>query len=91
MNLLIMHPNFPAQFLYLAQYFARSPRNRVVFLTKETNGNRLKNVTIVGYKPKREPTQGVHPYVRPMEQAVLDGQRFAQLFPCRRRSNFAPM
>ena len=74
MNLLIMHPNFPAQFLYLAQYFARSPRNRVVFLTKETNGNRLKNVTIVGYKPKREPTQGVHPYVRPMEQAVLDGQ-----------------
>lgn len=73
-NLLFLHPNFPGQFLHLARHFAKNSNNRVVFLSKQTHGNNLKGVEVAIYKAAREATPGVHPYVRPLEEAVLEGQ-----------------
>lgn len=91
MNILFLHPNFPAQFLHLAMHFARDPKNRVFFLTKDMNKNRLKDVTVGIYKPKREATQGIHHYVKPMEEAVLDGQAVVlAMASIREQANFVP-
>ena len=78
MNILFLHPNFPAQFLHLAMHFAREEGNRVFFLTKETNGSQLRNVTVGIYKHSRETTEGIHHYVKPFEAAVLEGQAVAR-------------
>ena len=71
MNIVFLHPNFPAQFLHLAQYFAKSGRHKVVYLTRETKGSHLQGVTVVLYKLARQGTKEIHPYIKLMEEAVL--------------------
>ena len=91
MNILFVHPNFPGQFLHLARYFGRQGTHRVYFLTKNTHGNRLENVTIGVYKASREATKEIHPYVKLMEEAVLDGQAVARaMVNLRDKQNFVP-
>ncbi|MBQ7479710.1 MAG: glycosyltransferase [Selenomonadaceae bacterium] len=91
MNILFLHPNFPGQFLHLARYFARDEAHRVFFLTKETNGSSLRNVNLGIYKPAREATKGIHPYVKIMEEAVLDGQATAKaMADLRQKMDFVP-
>ena len=91
MNLLILHPNFPAQYIHIARHFADDPRHKVVFLTKETNGNQMKNVNVGLYKPARESTEGIHPYVKFLEDAVLDGQAVARaIVSLQKQINFKP-
>ena len=52
MNILFIHPNFPGQFLYLAEYLAKNPENRVFFLSEENvSGAALRGVQLVLYKP----------------------------------------
>lgn len=91
MNILFIHPNYPAQFLHLAQYFANHGNHKVFFLTKDTNGNRLKNINIAIYKPMRGVGPDVHPYVKPLEEAVLDGQAVARtLAALKKHTKFIP-
>jgi len=91
MNILFLHPNFPAQFLYLAKYFAQSEKNKVFFLTKQTNGNHLGGVNVAVYKEPRAVTKDIHPYVSPMEEAVLDGQAVCQAVgSLRQKAGFVP-
>ena len=76
MNLLFIHGNFPGQFLDLAPYLARNVADRTVFLTESDNpqGIDLAGVKLVRFVPHRQPAEGVHPYLRPSEVAVLRGQ-----------------
>ena len=76
MNLLFIHGNFPGQFLYLAPYLARHAADRTVFLTESDNpqGIDLSGVELVRFALHRQPTEGVHDYLRPSEEAVLRGQ-----------------
>jgi glycosyltransferase involved in cell wall biosynthesis len=76
MNLLFIHGNFPGQFLDLAPYLARNAADRTVFLTESDNpqGIDLAGVELVRFLPHRQPADGVHPYLRPSEEAVLRGQ-----------------
>ena len=91
MNILFLHPNFPGQFLHLAHYFAAMGGNHVLFLTKETNGNRLRGVDVATYKPSREPHEDTHHYIKPMEEAVLDGQAVVRaLLSLRDQHKFVP-
>jgi|GEM_PF-39910 len=91
MNILFIHPNYPAQFLHLAQYFANNGNHRVFFLTTNTSGNRIKNINIAIYKTGREGTKNIHPYVKPLEDAVLDGQAVARmLVALKNHANFTP-
>ena len=91
MNILFLHPNFPGQFLHLAHYFAAAGGHKVMFLTKKTNGNRLRGVDVAVYKVTREPSKEMHHYMKPMEEAVLDGQAVARaLIALRDQHHFVP-
>lgn len=91
MNLLIIHPNFPAQYVHLARYFAQDKRHKVIFMTKETNNNRLANVDLIVYKAAREGTKGIHPYAKYLEDAVLDGQAVVRaIVSAKQQVNFEP-
>ena len=91
MNILFLHPNFQGQFLHLAHYFAAMGGHRVLFLTKQTNGNHLRGVDVAVYKPSREPNKDTHHYMKPMEEAVLDGQAVVRaLMGLRDQHDFVP-
>ena len=63
MNILFLHPNFPAQFWHLSKALAMMG-DKVVYLTTSTNGNRIGGVTAALYKRARAVTKGIHPYRR---------------------------
>lgn len=91
MNLLFLHPNFPGQYLHLARHFARTGRDHVCFLTKETHNNRLWNVNVGVYKAARETTKDVHPYVKQLEAAALEGQAVARgILSLKKQLDFTP-
>ena len=91
MNILFLHPNFPGQFLHLSRYFAHMGGNNVMFLTKETNGNRLRGVNVAVYKASREASKEIHHYLRPTEEAVLDGQAVVRaMLSLRDQHHFVP-
>jgi glycosyltransferase involved in cell wall biosynthesis len=73
MNILFLHPNFPAQFRHLAAVLARDPANRVVFATAREEGG-IRGVHKAVFKPSRSARRETHHYVRPLENAVLHGQ-----------------
>jgi glycosyltransferase involved in cell wall biosynthesis len=77
MNILFIHPNFPAQFWHLSSALARMGGNKVWFLTTKTNGNKIGGVTTVLYKRAREITKGIHPWLEPVEEAIIDGSSVA--------------
>jgi glycosyltransferase involved in cell wall biosynthesis len=61
MHVLFLHPNFPAQFRYLASVIASKDEHRAVFATARKEGS-LPNVIKAIYAPAR------------LERAVLEGQ-----------------
>lgn len=91
MNFLFIHPNFPAQFWHLSKALATMGGNRVMYLTQHTNGNKLPGVQIALYKPVSEPKKDTHPYLKPMEEAVIEGQSVAKaLEQLRDQHHFQP-
>ncbi|GAB4304169.1 MAG: glycosyltransferase family 4 protein [Geminocystis sp.] len=72
-TILFIHPNFPAQFRHLGQLLGKNPLYDVFFLTKKKEGA-IEGVTKIIYQPSREAKPETHHYVRPIENAVLQGQ-----------------
>ncbi len=73
MKIIFLHSNFPAQFRHLANVLARNPDNRVVFGTARREGQ-MQGVYKVVYSQLRKPHKETHHYVKPLEDAVLQGQ-----------------
>ncbi|MEA5573056.1 glycosyltransferase [Calothrix sp. UHCC 0171] len=73
MRILFLHPNFPAQFRHVATALAKDSSNQVFFGTTRREGS-LPGVNKVFYQAKREARPETHHYVRPLENAVLQGQ-----------------
>ena len=81
MNILLIHPNFPAQFRYLAQALAAAGEHKVVFLTN-SRSNSIKGVQKIIYNPADNPenketfakaqAQGMGVYYR-LSRLVNDG------------------
>ncbi|MBR6013096.1 MAG: glycosyltransferase [Selenomonadaceae bacterium] len=78
MNIFILHPSFPAQYLNLAPYLGRNPENKVTYLSKENSINaQLRNVTLALYK---KPDEKAEKWIetcgplRPAAEAVIEGQ-----------------
>lgn len=90
MNILFLHPNFPGQYVFLAGQFASFPNWNVVFLTKEDHGGKMEGVQTVLYKLSREVTKGIHHYVSPMEEAVLEGQAVCRKLSELKQQGFVP-
>ncbi len=78
MNIFILHPSFPAQYLNLAPYLASNPENQVFFLSKENSINaQLRGVTLALYpKPSEESDKWIKTCgpLRPAAEAVVEGQ-----------------
>jgi len=90
MNILILHPAFPGQFLYLCGYLAQNPENKVVFLAKEnTIGTNIAGVSLALYeKPKS--SEGGHSYLKPADEAVREGQQTIRALDSLRHKGFVP-
>jgi len=81
MKLLLIHQNLPAQFKHLLQRYARDPEHEVVGICQKhapaVGDTTLPERVIQVYKPKREPTPDIHPYLYSLEAGVLNGQAVA--------------
>jgi len=89
MKILFLHLNFPAQFRHVAAAMARDPVNQVVFATSREEG-RIPGVHKVVFKPSRSARQETHHYVRPLENAVLQGQAVYRVADQLRAEGFIP-
>ncbi len=89
MNILFLHPNFPAQFRHLAVILAQNSSNKVVFGTKRQDGE-LKGIIKILYISSREARPETHHYVRTLENAVLQGQAVYRLADALKSQGFMP-
>ena len=89
MRILFLHPNFPAQFRHLAMQLGQDLKNTVVFGTNRQEGQ-IAGVTKVLYEKSRTARAETHHYVRPLENAVLEGQAVYRLAQQLKDKNFAP-
>ncbi|MGQ4646475.1 glycosyltransferase [Lyngbya aestuarii] len=89
MQILFLHPNFPAQFRHLAVALTKESHHRVVFGTKRREGQ-LPGVKKVIYSPSREVRPETHHYVRTLENAVLQGQAVYRLAETLKAQGFVP-
>lgn len=89
MQILFLHPNFPAQFRHLATVLAKNINNRVVF------GTTCPEKTIPGvqkaiYKPSRTVHPQTHHYIRNLENAILQGQAVYRMANKLKAEGFVP-
>lgn len=89
MKILFLHPNFPAQFRHLATVLGQDSRNQVVYGTNRREGQ-IAGVTKVLYEKSRAARAETHHYVRPLENAVLEGQAVYRLILQLKEQGFYP-
>lgn len=89
MNILFLHPNFPAQFRHLVTALAKNFQNKVVFGTKREEGS-ISGVLKAIYTPSRQARRETHHYVRNLENAVLQGQAVYRLAEQLKKERFIP-
>ena len=73
MKILLMHPNFPAQFLNLCLTLGPNPNFEIVFLTA-CKDHELPGVRKVYFEESPESSPETHPYIHTVESAVRQGQ-----------------
>ncbi|MBE9127098.1 MULTISPECIES: glycosyltransferase [unclassified Coleofasciculus] len=89
MRILFLHSNFPAQFRHLAVVLAKDTHNQIVFGTTRREGQ-LPGVSKAIYSTSREARPETHHYVRPLENAVLQGQAVYRLADQLKAQGFIP-
>ena len=89
MRILFLHPNFPAQFRHLATALVKDSNHQVVFGTARKEGS-LAGIDKALYASSREAHPQTHHYVRPLENAVLQGQAVYRLGEQLKAQGFVP-
>lgn len=89
MKILFLHPNFPAQFRHLATVLGQDAQNQVVYGTSRREGQ-IPGVTKILYEKSRTARVETHHYVRPLENAVLEGQAVYRLALKLKEQGFYP-
>ena len=89
MKILLIHQNFPGQYLHLARHLGAQPGNEVVFLTQRKAGS-LPGVKKLVYAPKRKPSRQTHHYLREAEAGVLNAQEVARAALSLKKAGFVP-
>ena len=89
MKVLFAHQNFPGQYLHLARYLARDPKNEVVAITQR-NGLSPPGIRTIVYAPPRKVTSRLHHYLSDMEAGILNGQQVARAALQLRDAGFTP-
>jgi glycosyltransferase involved in cell wall biosynthesis len=89
MQILFLHPNFPAQFRNLAMFLGKDKNFQVVFGTNRQEGE-ISGVNKAIYTPSREAAPQTHHYVRNLENAVLTGQAVYRIAEKLKADGFVP-
>ena len=89
MQILFLHPNFPAQFRQLATVLAKDSNNQVVFGTARQQGS-LPGVYKAIYPEPQPAHPQTHHYVRPLETAVRQGQAVYRMAQKLKEQGFYP-
>lgn len=87
MNVLFLHAHFPGHYEHLAPALAADPANRVVFGTAAP-GAAMPGVDVRTLAPRRGAAG--HPYLRPLEDAVRQGQAAWKLCRDLKAEGFVP-
>jgi glycosyltransferase involved in cell wall biosynthesis len=77
MNILFVHQNFPGQYFHLAPHLARA--GHTVLAVSSREGVAIPGVRILNYALPPERAPGTHRYLTNTEEAVLRGERVAEL------------
>lgn len=88
-RILIIHQNFPGQFLHIAQHLSKRPDVEVIGLGRDSAPG-APGVTWFKYKLHRHTRPDAHPYLRQMEDAVLHGQAVARAMEVLKKRGFIP-
>lgn len=89
MRILVIHQNFPGQFVHVARAWSRRADCEVVGLGRD-GAPGLAGVRWYRYRLQRQPDRRQHGYLRQMESAVLHGQAVARALIRLRQKGFAP-
>jgi len=89
MKILLVHQNFPGQYLHLARFLGAQPAHRVIFITQCKNGA-LAGVQKILYQPQRSVSAQQHHYLRETEAALLNAQAVARVAMDLRAAGFVP-
>lgn len=89
MRILLVHQNFPAQFVHLAKALAADPANEVVALT--LNGKQDGDgVRVVRYQLQRGTSREIHPWATDFEAKIIRADALAKEARKLRNSGFVP-
>ncbi|MEM9522643.1 MAG: glycosyltransferase [Pseudomonadota bacterium] len=94
-RILFVHQNYPGQFRGIGLYL-RDRGWDVLFATAHEHARDGKitvnsdGLRVFGYRARREPSETVSRYLRPMEKAVINGQAFAGGAVKLRRHGYVP-
>lgn len=89
MKILIVHQNFPGQYLHLARYLGTIGKHEVVFITQRRDAS-LPGVRKIVYAPSRPVTASTHHYLRETEAGVLNAQAVARVALDLKNAGFVP-
>lgn len=89
MKILLVHQNFPGQYLHLVRHLAADPAHQVVFITQRRDGS-YPGVHKIVYAAKRSVTPETHHYLKDTEASVLNAQAVASAALGLRKSGFIP-
>ena len=89
MKILLLHPNFPAQFFNLCQVLGAHPEFEIVFITEE-KAVEMAGVRKVLFETGQSSQPETHPYLASVEKAVRQGQAVYKTAQNLKRSGFVP-
>ncbi|NEQ97046.1 MAG: glycosyltransferase [Cyanothece sp. SIO2G6] len=89
MRILLLHPNFPAQFRHLATALAQDPHHEVVFATARRD-RQLPGVQKLIYPPIEALKQPPYPGLGTVTKAVATGERVYVMVDQLKRQGFVP-
>ncbi|MCW9043368.1 MAG: glycosyltransferase [Pseudopelagicola sp.] len=74
MNILFIHQNFPGQYKHLAPALARAGHKCVALTLRVEKPKQWQGVQLLPYKIRRNPGQGLHPWLVDFETKLLRGE-----------------
>lgn len=90
MKILLVHQNFPGQYLHLASHLGSLPGNEVIFITQRNDNAKLPGVRNIVYKPHRGTTHNLHHYLVDTEAGLLNAQSVARIALDLKEAGFIP-
>lgn len=90
MKILLVHQNFPGQFLRLTPALLADPKNEVVAFTMNNFQPADKRLKVVHYQGRQGTTKGVHPWVSDVETKVIRAEAAFRAAVTLKESGFEP-